>query len=617
MTSNGGRDEKFQKLSDVKDEFEGDVNVGVGNGSGSQRNDGWQIGKIDGNVKVGGDPLVPDQRLQSQGSLSHWDRFLHVRSIKVLLVENDDCTRHIVTALLRNCNYEVIEAADGFQAWKILEDLSNHIDIVLTEVIMPPLSGIGLLCKIMSHQTRKNIPVIMMSSHDSMGLVFKFLSKVAADFLLKPIRKNELKNLWQHVWRRCHSSSGSGSESATNTQNSVNSKRSDSMIGDDIGSSRDGSDDGSGTQSSWTKQAVELDSPQAGSPCNQTTGHPDSTCGVVIHSAQISTKKDFQNQEIQEDKVKKTNGFVIGGSNNPLDFDPTKNMRGDDIDEMYGPRVANGEYEALKEPTHITVTNTKVIDDSRETVTELSLKRPREVKEVKNGHNILRHSELSAFTRYNTTTNATRNGISSSGFQLDNKSESVKKESTRDAHSDGFLIYQGLNEQAAYAKSGDIPPSDSLDPPRVHHVYHHHHAHHYNNIEPTETPANHVDSGLKSLAASAPHCGSSNVLGAAVVGNTENCSLNRSGSGSKHGSNVQNGSSTGVNLEGKDGESGGGLTGKSDGGVGGGGGSEKTCFEKKIRYQNRKQLAEQRPRVKGQFVKQTGRESSSKAAEDG
>lgn len=45
----------------------------------------------------------------------------------------------------------------------------------------------------------------MMSSHDSMGLVFKCLSKGAVDFLVKPIRKNELKNLWQHVWRRCHS----------------------------------------------------------------------------------------------------------------------------------------------------------------------------------------------------------------------------------------------------------------------------------------------------------------------------------------------------------------------------------------------------------------------------
>lgn len=43
----------------------------------------------------------------------------------------------------------------------------------------------------------------VMSSHDSMGIVFKCLSKGAVDFLVKPIRRNELKILWQHVWRRC------------------------------------------------------------------------------------------------------------------------------------------------------------------------------------------------------------------------------------------------------------------------------------------------------------------------------------------------------------------------------------------------------------------------------
>lgn len=45
----------------------------------------------------------------------------------------------------------------------------------------------------------------VMSSYDSMNIVFKCLSKGAVDFLAKPIRKNELKNLWQHVWRKCHS----------------------------------------------------------------------------------------------------------------------------------------------------------------------------------------------------------------------------------------------------------------------------------------------------------------------------------------------------------------------------------------------------------------------------
>lgn len=50
--------------------------------------------------------LKLQEQQQSQGSAVCWQQFLHVTSIKVLLVENDDSTRHVVSALLRNCNYE-------------------------------------------------------------------------------------------------------------------------------------------------------------------------------------------------------------------------------------------------------------------------------------------------------------------------------------------------------------------------------------------------------------------------------------------------------------------------------------------------------------------------------
>lgn len=49
---------------------------------------------------------VQQQQQQSLGTGVCWERFLHVRTIRVLLVENDDSTRHVVTALLKNCNYE-------------------------------------------------------------------------------------------------------------------------------------------------------------------------------------------------------------------------------------------------------------------------------------------------------------------------------------------------------------------------------------------------------------------------------------------------------------------------------------------------------------------------------
>ncbi|KAL2992383.1 hypothetical protein AAZX31_10G046000 [Glycine max] len=429
---------------------------------------------------------------QPQGAIICWERFLHIRSLKVLLVEIDDSTRHVVTALLRNCSYEVIEAANGLQAWKILEDLTNHIDLVLTEVAMPGLSGIGLLYKIMGHKTRKNIPVVMMSSHDSMGLVFKCLSKGAVDFLVKPIRKNELKNLWQHVWRRCHSSSGSGSESGTQTQKSIKSKsleKSDNNSGsndeddnESIGlNNGDGSDNGSGTQSSWTKRAVEVDSHKPVSQWDQIAECPDSTCAQVVHSnAEMGGNKVVplaaKDCAEQNEQLVKTAGSQ---HSNAPDVGPSKfseqinrgqldlncenqssklRCKGlslsDAITSTCDSQMHSGEFEALnKKPKSSDIENKGTNNDEELPSLELSLKRLRGVEDagitIQDDRNVLRRSDQSAFSRYNAASNTKKSptGCVGSNSPYNNSLEVTKKDSSRDiqSHSCGNPPNQNSN----------------------------------------------------------------------------------------------------------------------------------------------------------------------------
>ncbi|CAN8314345.1 unnamed protein product [Cochlearia groenlandica] len=131
-----------------------------------------------------------------------WDDYLPKTVIRVLLVEFDDSTRQIITALLRKCSYKVVAVSDGLAAWETLKEKSHNIDLILTELDLPSISGFALLALVMEHEASKNIPVIMMSSEDSVTMVLKCMLRGAADYLIKPMRKNELKNLWQHVWRR-------------------------------------------------------------------------------------------------------------------------------------------------------------------------------------------------------------------------------------------------------------------------------------------------------------------------------------------------------------------------------------------------------------------------------
>ncbi|KAL3628562.1 receiver domain [Castilleja foliolosa] len=605
------------------------------------------------------------QQQPSQGSVACWERFLHVRTIRVLLVESDDCTRHVVTALLRNCNYEVVDAANGLQAWKILEDLNNHIDIVLTEVIMPCLSGIGLLLKIMSHKTRKNIPIIMMSSHDSMGLVFKCLSKGAIDFLVKPIRKNELKNLWQHVWRRCQSSSGSGSgsESGTQTQKSVKTKGSDksgSNASDDGEndvsnglSAGDGSDDGSGAQSLWTKQAVEVDGPQALSPMDQVAENPDSTCAQVIRS--IAEHSDYNKVQLS---VAREGHFQIL---------PDKVEKGNDVETFVHRNVelklenpveiqsnpTSKESESTRQVSNRLDININATDVSKEPNLDLSLKRLRGAHDtrgsVQDERYVLRRSEQSAFSRYNTFTSIFKSPkvITGSSYVLDNSIEAAKRESVGDIQlfSTDHVVYQSSDgisnnnidmgsttNKLPKDKSGATSMINCLHPSAFKLVK--------NDLRFSLLP-----NGMQpsSNLVDAPHSGLTNVLGGPANdnnNNTGNCSLNRSASGSNHGSNGQNGNSIAVNDVGNKNNNNNNAesdVGKSGSGDASGSGSKvdetkfaqrraalikfrqkrkERCFKKKVRYQNRKKLAEQRPRVRGQFVKQTGTDSSNRSGDE-
>ncbi|XP_024398057.1 two-component response regulator-like APRR7 isoform X2 [Physcomitrium patens] len=182
-----------------------------------------------------------------------WESFLLKRKLRVLLVEDDDATRHVVGALLRNCNYEVTSVANGSLAWGLLEEANSNFDLVLTDVVMPCLSGVGILSKMLKREACKRVPIVIMSSYDSLNIVFRCLSKGACDYLVKPVRKNELKNLWQHVWRKCHSGSSIGSRSGSGNQTgevarpqSRGVEAADNPIGSNDGNgSSDGSDNGS------------------------------------------------------------------------------------------------------------------------------------------------------------------------------------------------------------------------------------------------------------------------------------------------------------------------------------------------------------------------------------
>ncbi|EOX95583.1 Pseudo response regulator, putative isoform 2 [Theobroma cacao] len=209
--------------------------------------------EVEMEVGTAGERKKRNKNEEKDGSSAvvRWERFLPRMVLRVLLVEADDSTRQIITALLRKCSYKVAAVPDGLTAWETLKGGPHNIDLILTEVELPSISGFALLTLVMEHDICRNIPVIMMSSHDSISMVLKCMLKGAADFLIKPVRRNELRNLWQHVWRRHSLGGGRVPHNLPATEHEVEAtaeNNAESNQSSDYGSSTQKNKEGSDTQ---------------------------------------------------------------------------------------------------------------------------------------------------------------------------------------------------------------------------------------------------------------------------------------------------------------------------------------------------------------------------------
>jgi len=99
--------------------------------------------------------IVPLESLQvaTQGDV-------HARA-RVLLVEDDNALRRYVEVTLQRAGYEVLSAADGLEAMKLA--LTSAVDIVITDAMMPNLSGHELSRFLRNSRQLSHIPIIFLS----------------------------------------------------------------------------------------------------------------------------------------------------------------------------------------------------------------------------------------------------------------------------------------------------------------------------------------------------------------------------------------------------------------------------------------------------------------------
>lgn len=129
-------------------------------------------------------PLSPKEPVDSNPPLTGRQEspVLTDRAV-ILIVEDNEEFRHLVKDSLAPFHH-VYEAANGNEGWK--QTLSCHPDIVISDVAMPELDGIGLSRKIKSDKRTAHTPVILMTASAGEEQQLQGLHSGANDYLTKP-----------------------------------------------------------------------------------------------------------------------------------------------------------------------------------------------------------------------------------------------------------------------------------------------------------------------------------------------------------------------------------------------------------------------------------------------
>jgi two-component system cell cycle sensor histidine kinase/response regulator CckA len=108
----------------------------------------------------------------------------------VLLVEDEPGVRHLARDVLSRYGYRVIEAADGAEALRLAEGHAEPIDLLLTDVVMPGMSGAELAARFRA--LHPGVPVLYASGYADEAVVSHGVRHEGMPFLQKPFEPDDL-----------------------------------------------------------------------------------------------------------------------------------------------------------------------------------------------------------------------------------------------------------------------------------------------------------------------------------------------------------------------------------------------------------------------------------------
>jgi DNA-binding response OmpR family regulator len=110
--------------------------------------------------------------------------------MKILIAEDEPLILQTLELKLKKEGYEVIACVDGLDALQKID--SEQPDLIITDIMMPYMSGLEVVRKVKQDVNAKNIPVIVLSTMGQENIVEEAFELGADDYLKKPFSLSEL-----------------------------------------------------------------------------------------------------------------------------------------------------------------------------------------------------------------------------------------------------------------------------------------------------------------------------------------------------------------------------------------------------------------------------------------
>jgi two-component system chemotaxis response regulator CheY len=106
---------------------------------------------------------------------------------KILVVDDSPTVRKHVGQALAGSGYAVIEAADGVEGSETLAN-DDQIGLVILDVNMPRMGGLEMLEKVKANGAHASLPIIMLTTEGSKGMIDRAKAAGAKGWVVKPFK---------------------------------------------------------------------------------------------------------------------------------------------------------------------------------------------------------------------------------------------------------------------------------------------------------------------------------------------------------------------------------------------------------------------------------------------